>query len=51
MGYIHIEKTEDGKVKAIAKFSEKEYNAEFEDMTMAAIWAEEIVERESKDDG
>lgn len=48
MNYIHIEKTESGKVKAIAGFGGKEYQAEFEDMSLAAVWAEELAEQEEE---
>ena len=47
MNYIHIERTENGRVKAVAYFGGKEYEAEFEDMALAAVWAEELAEEES----
>lgn len=47
MKYIHIEKTDDG-IRAIAFFDGKEYAAEFEDMTLATIWAEELCEEENE---
>lgn len=46
MKYINIEKDENGRVKAKAMFGEKEYRAEFSDMIMATIWAEELAEKE-----
>lgn len=51
MNYIHIEKTDDGRVKAIAYFSGKEYAAEFEDMSLAAVWAEELCDQEEENGG
>ncbi len=46
MKYINIEQVSEGKVKAKANIGGKEYEAEFSDMVMATIWAEELAERE-----
>ena len=46
MKYINIEQTEKGKIKAKANINGKEYEAEFSDMVMATVWAEELAERE-----
>ena len=46
MSYITIEKNEEGKVSAKAEINGKEYQAEFLDMMLAVIWAEELLESE-----
>lgn len=51
MKYINIEQVEEGKVKAKADINGKEFEAEFSDMVMAAVWAEELAEWEAKDGG
>lgn len=48
MRYIHIEETDGGRVKAIAYISGTEYAAEFDDMVLATIWAEELCEEENE---
>lgn len=51
MKYISIKQEEKGKVKAKASINGKEFEAEFSDMVMATVWAEELAEREAKDGG
>lgn len=51
MKYINIEQIAEGKVKAKANINGKEFEAEFTDMVMATVWAEELAEREAEDGG
>ncbi len=46
MSYIRIEKIAADNVKAKAEIDGKEYEAEFSDMMLAVIWAEELLESE-----
>ena len=48
MNYITIKKIAADKVKAKAEIDGKVYEAEFSDMMLAVIWAEELLE---SDDG
>lgn len=47
MSYITIEKIAADKVKAKAEIDGKEYQAEFSDMMLAVIWAEELFESDA----
>ena len=47
MSYISIKKIAEGKVIARANIDGEEHHAEFYDMLLAVIWAEELLE--SKD--
>lgn len=51
MKYINIKQVAKGKVEAKASVNGREYEAEFSDMVMATVWAEELAEREAEDGG
>ena len=50
MSYITIKKITEGKVLARANIDGKEYEAEFYDMLLAVVWAEELLESKDEKD-
>ena len=50
MSYITIKKIAESKVIAKANIDGEEYQAEFSDMLLAVVWAEELLESDGGQD-